>query len=212
MICKLRLPLVLFALSLVSSAAHAQAGVYALFTVDRLSGIKSSPILPAGVSYNDSVNPLGFTGGAYYDFKSYGPFRLGVDLRGSTVNSNRGAQTSSDGAGTHIYSGLAGVRMSFHTPVKFIKPYVEGAAGIARSNYGVLTNSGTSNFVTPGVQLQSNLEYHGYLGADIPFASFADWRVFEVGYGAINSFGSAAHTYPILSVSTGIVIHFPSLP
>jgi len=216
MIGKLRLPLVFPALALaftaLSSAAHAQAAIYGQFTVDRLSGIQSSPILAAGVAYNDSVNPLGFTGGAFYDFKSFGPFRLGVDLRGSTVNTHRGAQANSDGSGSHIYSGLGGVRLSFHTPIKYIKPYVEGAAGIGRSNYGVLTNSSTSKYVTPGVQLISNLEYHGYAGVDLPFAPFADWRVFEVGYGALNSFGNAAHTYPIMSISTGVVIHFPSLP
>jgi hypothetical protein len=62
------------------------------------------------------------------------------------------------------------------------------------------------------VQLINNLEYHGYAGVDLPFASFADWRVFEAGYGALQSFSNAAHTYPIVSISTGIVIHFPSLP
>lgn len=213
MIGKLRLPLVVPALALAlasfPSIAHAQAGVYAQFTVDRLSGIKSSPILPAGVAYNDSVNPLGFTGGAYYDFKSLGPVRLGVDLRGSTINSHRGAQANSDGAGAHIYSALGGVRVSFHTPLKYIKPYVEGAAGLGKSNYGVLSNASISNYVTPGVQTISNLEYHGYVGLEVPFAPFANWRVFEVGYGALNSFGNAAHTYPMMSVSSGIVLHMP---
>jgi len=213
MICKLRLPLVVPALALalatLPSIAHAQAGVYALFTTDRLSGIKSSPILPAGVVYNNSVNPLGFTGGAYYDFKSFGPVRIGADLRGSTINSKRGAQANSDGSGAHIYSALGGVRLSFHTPVKYIKPYVEGAAGLGRSNYGVLTNANVSTYVNPGVQTISNLEYHGYVGVDVPFAPFADWRMFEVGYGALNSFGNAAHTYPIMSISSGIVFHLP---
>lgn len=211
MICKLRLPLVVLAsaLAVFTSAAHAQAGVYATFTVERMSGIQSSPILPAGIAYNNSVNPLGFTGGAYYDFKSLGPVRLGVDVRGSSMNTHRGAQVSSDGAGAHIFSGLGGVRLSFHTPIKYIHPYVEGAAGIGRSNYGVLSNSSINNYVTPGVQTLSNLEYHGYVGVDVPFASFVDWRVFEVGYGALNSFGSAAHTYPIMSISSGVVFHLP---
>ena len=207
----MRLPLLVLASALAAftSAAHAQGGVYATFTVERLSGIQSSPILPAGVAYNDSVNPLGFTGGAFFDFKSIGPVRLGLDVRGSSINTVRGAQVGSNGPGTHIFSGLGGVRLSFHTPIKYIRPYVEGAAGIGRSNYGVLTNSNLNSYVTPGVQTVSNLEYHGYAGVDVPFAPFADWRMFEVGYGALNSFGNGAHTYPIMSISSGIVFHLP---
>ena len=213
MICKLRLPLVVAALALALAAlpsiAHAQAGAYGMFTVDRLSGIQTSPILPTGIPYNDYVNPLGFTGGAYYDFKTFGPVRLGVDVRGSSTNTYRGAQVSSNGSGAHIYSALAGVRLVFHTPVKYIKPYVEGAAGLGRTNYGVLSNASLAKYVNPGVQTISNLEYNGFAGVDVPFAPFADWRVFEVGYGAINSFGNAAHTYPMMSVSSGIVLHLP---
>ena len=93
--------------------------------------------------------------------------------------------------------------------MKYIKPYVEGAAGLGRTNYGVLSNASISNYITPGVQTVSNLEYHGYAGVDVPFAPFADWRVFEVSYGGLNSFGNAAHTYPIMSVSSGIVLHMP---
>ena len=104
---------------------------------------------------------------------------------------------------------LKAVQMELSTPVKYIKPYVEGAAGLGRSNYGVLSNASTANYITPGVQTISNLEYHGYVGVDIPVAPFADWRVFEAGYGALNSFGNAAHTYPIMSISTGVVLHLP---
>jgi hypothetical protein len=213
MIRTLRLPLAVLALALSASSqtAHAQADVYGMFTTDRLSGIQSSPILPAGVAYNDYVNPLGFTGGGFYDFKTFGPVRLGIDLRGSTTNTHRGAQVTSDGAGSHIYSGLAGVRGSFHVYKPYIKPYVQASAGVGRSNYGVLSNAGLYNYVRPGVQTVSNLEYHGYAGLDLSFASFADWRVFELGAGALNSFGSASHTYPILSISTGVVLHF-SIP
>ena len=211
MIRTLRLPLAALALafSALSATAHAQAAVYGMFSVERMSGIASSPILPAGVAYNNYVNPLGFTGGGYYDFKTFGPVRLGVDLRGSTINTHRGAQTNSDGAGAHIYSGLGGIRASFHTPKPYIKPYVQGSAGIGRSNYGVLSNAGLYQYIRPGIQTVSNLEYHVYAGADLSFTPWADWRVFEVGYGALNSFGSAAHTYPIMSISTGVVLHLP---
>ena len=46
---------------------------------------------------------------------------------------------------------------------------------------------------------------------DLRISSVIDWRVFEAGYGALNSFGSYAHTYPIYSVSSsGIVFHYPA--
>jgi len=212
MICKLRLPLAVLALALTSLpiTAHAQFGVYGMFSVNRLTGIQSSPLtalyIPAGFTaanaFNDDVNPLGFTGGAYYDFKTFGPVRLGADLRGSIVTSKRGAEVCCDGAGTRIESGLGGVRASFSTPKKWLKPYVQASAGIGRSNYGISTPSAT------GSGLYDNLEYHGYAGVDLAIVPYADWRVFEVGYGALNSFGSSSHTYPLKSITTGVVFHF----
>jgi hypothetical protein len=212
MIRTLRFPLAVLALALsaLSATAHAQLGAYGMFTVDRLSGIQSSPLLPAGVVYKNFVNPSGFTGGAFYDFKTFGPVRLGVDLRGSTLNTKRGAQANSDGDGAHLYSGLGGLRVAFHTPKYYLKPYAQISAGIGRSNYGVLNNASIFQYVRPGIQTVSNLEYHVYAGTDLQFAPWGDWRVFEAGYGALNSFGSAAHTYPILSISTGVVLHFPN--
>jgi hypothetical protein len=208
MIRTLRLPLavVVFAFLFLSGSAHAQFGGYALFSVEHQSGVQSSPLLAPGVAYNNAVNPLGFTGGAFYDFKSYGPVRLGVDARGSIVTTKRGAQAGSDGAGTKTGSGLLGVRASFHTPVKYIKPYVQGSAGLGRSNFGILYPSGTT---TAGSGLANAFEYHGYVGMDLQFVPFADWRVFEAGYGALTSSGNggASHTYPVLSISTGIVFH-----
>jgi hypothetical protein len=70
-----------------SASAYAQAGVYGMFTVDRLSNIASSP-LPAPTTTGpnarlNSADPLGGTGGVYYDFMKLGPVRLGADLRGS---------------------------------------------------------------------------------------------------------------------------------
>jgi hypothetical protein len=206
MIRRLLLPLALFALSI---PAHAQLGAYGLFTVDRMSGIQSSPLLAPGIVYNDHVNPLGFTGGVLYDFKTFGPVRLGVDLRGSATTTLRGAQADSDGSGARIYSGLGGVRASFRTRYSFLKPYLQASAGIGRSNFGVLNNASVSTPIRPGIPLSSGLEYHAYAGLDIPILPYVDFRVAEFGYGAIHTSGTAGHTYPIESVSTGIVIHFP---
>ena len=226
-----RFPLaVLFvALAAFSQTAHAQFSVYGEFTVDRLSNIVSSPVLNtlspgpcAGTqaspstsctSYNNSVNPLGFTGGVSYDIKTFGPATLAIDLRGAESNAKHGAQTFSEGTGAHIYSVLGGAHVSFRTFKPYLNPYVQGSIGYARTNYGVLTNAGATasgNTVFPGIATQNALEYHGYAGLDLRFLPYAAWRVFEVGYGAVQANGNYSHNYPIYSISTGVVLHFPT--
>jgi hypothetical protein len=230
MIRTLRLPLAVLALTLsaLSATASAQVSVYTLFTVDRMTGITSSPVLNTlsplpctgttttnCTAYNDHVNPLGFTGGVSYDFKTFGPVTLAADVRGSITRTHQGAQTLSEGAGAHLYSGLGGLEARFHTPKRYLLPYLEGAVGYGRSNYGVLTNAGVTsngNTIYPGVATQNNLEYHAYAGLDLKVVPSADWRVFEVGYGAAQAMGAYAHTYPIYSISTGVVFHFPPRP
>jgi hypothetical protein len=233
MIRTLRFSLAALALALpaLSVSAHAQFGAYGMFTATRMTGVTSSPVLnilsPAPcsgsvtvncTSYSNAVNPLGFTGGAFYEFKTLGPATLAVDLRGSTVRSKHGAQTLAEGAGAHIYSGLAGLRASFNTPYNPLKAYVQGSAGVGRSNYGVLTNdvfNGTTYPTTttyPGIPTQTGFEYHVYAGADLRFVPWADWRVFEVGYGGLHTSGTYAHDYPLYSISTGVVFRFPPRP
>jgi hypothetical protein len=217
--------LLLAAFALVVSA-HAQYSVYGTVTLDHLTGISSSPVLnsltPAPctqansgtpstscTAYRDTVDPIGFTGGAGYDFKNFGPITLGADLRGVIASGKQGAQTYSRGAGTRIYSGLGGVRATFHTPYRFLQPYVEGAAGYGRSNYGVLTNAQVSSSTTyPGISTQNNIEYHVYAGLDLRVLPVLDYRV-EVGYGALQELGNYSHSYPLYNISTGLVLHFP---
>ena len=173
---------------------HAQIGVYADFTGDRLGGLNSSPNDVPGVAYNNSVNPTGGSFGAFYDFKTVGPVRLGVDARFTHITDSRSGQTNSVGAGTHIYSTLGGVRASFHTPIKLLVPYVQASAGLGRSDYGLLTQ-----------QKVNNVEYHIYGGADLNLLPIVGWRVLEVGYGGLEG---GSHNYPIASISTGIVFRF----
>jgi len=227
MIRKLRLSFAVLALALSASSitAHAQFSAYAMFTVDRMTGITSSPILQTlsplpctgtattnCTAYNDRVNPLGFTGGAFYDFKTLGIVTLGVDLRGGVTSAHHGAQTYAEGTGAHIYDGLGGIRATFHTPYKLLAPYAQGSFGYARSNFGVLTNAGVNSggsTIYPGIPTQSGLEYQGTAGLDLRFLPYADWRVFEVNYGAIETSGTYSHSYPVYSISTGVVFHIP---
>ena len=200
-----------------AASAHAQFSVYGTVTVDRISGINSSPVLStlSPTTYKNSVNPIGFTGGGSYDFKTVGPALLSADLRGVYETSKRGAQNNSDGAGTIHYAGLGGVRATFHTPFPILRPYVLGSAGYARSNYGVLTDAlfnGTvypSSPIRPGIPTQNGLEYHVFAGLDLHFLPGFDFRLFEVGYGGIEAFGTYAHNYPLYSLSSGLVFHIP---
>jgi hypothetical protein len=197
-----------------TTIAHAQFGVYGNVTVNRLSGQQGSPYAPENADpasctgnnavtcqVNNSVDPLGGGGGVYYDFKTLGPVRIGADIRGTITDSRQGAYTFSRGSGTRIYSTLGGIRGSFHTPIKLIKPYIQLSAGLGRSDYGLFTGS--------AIVVHNNLQYEGFAGVDLKILPYMDFRVVELGYGALTSFGTNSHTYPIGTISTGVVFHLP---
>ena len=196
--------LLLAAATFVTATAHAQLGVYGTFTATRLSNLKSSPEATNPAAVNNDVSPLGGTGGVYYDFLKLGPVKLGADLRGSIVTTQRGAYINANGGGARINSALFGVRAVFHVPVlhSILRPYLQGSAGVGRTNYGLLYGNN-------GVVLKSNFEYMGFAGVDIPLAPFMDFRLVELGVGALNPFGTNSHNYPLQSVSSGVVFHLP---
>ena len=202
--------LVLAAVTAVATAsAHAQLGVYGEFTVNRLSNIASSPLPETPTTLankrNDTVDPIGGTGGVYYDFLKLGPVKLGADLRGSILTTKRGAYVNFNGSGARIYSALGGVRAVFHTPFVPLKPYIQGSVGLGRTDYGLISASSTNGQVV----LHNNFEYEGLAGLDIKLLPVLDWRVAEFGYGGLNPFGADSHNYPIKQVSMGFVFHLP---
>jgi hypothetical protein len=189
-------------------SAHGQAGIYGMFTVDRLSNIASSP-LPATPTNGpnarlSTADPLGGTGGIYYDFMKLGPVRLGADVRGSILTTKRGANVSFNDAGAHIYSVLGGVRGTFHTKYAPLKPYIQASVGLGRSDYGLSNTTASGNVI-----IYNNFEYEGLAGLDIKLLPIMDWRVAEFGYGGLNPFGTFSHNYPIKQVSMGFVFHLP---
>lgn len=187
-----------------TTSAHAQVGVYGMFTVDRLSNIQSSPLLPSPAPQVDPVNPLGGTGGVYYDFLKLGPIKLGADLRGSILTTKRGAYVTANAGGTRIYSTLGGIRGVFHTPIAPLKPYIQLSAGLGRSDYGLSPTTNGGHII-----LYNNFEYEGLAGLDVKLLPIMDWRVAELGYGGLNPFGTYSHNYPIKQVSMGFVFHLP---
>lgn len=194
-----------------------------MFTADQLSNIKSSPLpVPAGldgVTRSDSVNPLGGTAGVYYDWKNFGPVRLGFDARGTILNTKRGAYEDFNGPGAKMYSALGGVRATFHTRYRPLKPYIQGSAGWARSNYGLSTDASTASnncvgnaYFTPScgpTPLYNNFEWQALAGLDIKLLPIMDWRAVELGYGGLDPFGDNGHNYPVKQISTGLVFHLP---
>src|ERR1700719_1084402 len=144
-----------------TTSLHPQAGVYGIFREDVPTNIPSSPLLPSPAPQVDPVNPLGGTGGVYYDFLKLGPIKLGADLRGSILTTKRGAYVTANAGGTRIYSTLGGIRGVFHTPLAPLKPYIQLSAGLGRSDYGL--------FNAPGghITLYNNFEYEGLAGLDV---------------------------------------------
>jgi hypothetical protein len=186
----------------VSATAHAQLGVYGTYTANRLSGLTCFAPAPATCSgANGTVNPSGVQGGIYYDFKSFGPIRLGGDLRGGVARSNKSASTSAGGDNlTTQNSVMVGARAVVKTPFSWLKPYGEVAGGWARSDVTEPTHT-YDNFA----------QYEGFVGADIHVLPVVDLRAIELGIGNMNRFGSGNGPTSVMvkTIAIGVVFHLP---
>ncbi len=129
-------------------------------------------------------------------------------LRGSILSTKRGAYVNFNGPGARIYSALGGVRAVFQTPVKSLKPYIQGSVGLGRSDYGLYSGRPASSAALPNI-IYTNFQYEGLAGLDIKMLPIMDWRVAEFGYGGLDPFGTNSHNYPIKQVSMGFVFHLP---
>lgn len=192
--CRTAFGVATFLFLLCSIAVRAQLGVYGTVTGERMGGFTCTD--PRGVcaSSGGTVRPYGGSFGAYYDFRSIGPVRLGVDLRGSVLNSNKSATTytSSTDAVRH-YAVLGGVRGEFHTPFRWLYPYAQVSAGYGRTN-------AASTLVT---QYSNYTQVQGFVGADVPLLPMLDLRAIELGAGEV--FGPSSHS--IQSIGIGVVFH-----
>lgn len=194
--CRTASGLAAFLFLLFSFTAHAQVGVYGTVTGERVPGFTC--LAPDGqcASTGGVVRPYGGTFGGYYDFRSMGPFRLGVDLRGSVLNSNKSAVTYS--ASTDFvrhYSALGGLRAELRMPLSWLHPYAQVSAGLGRSN---------AAFVDGNPDIYQNFtQVQGFVGADITLLPVLDLRAIELGAGEM--FGPSNHS--IQSIGIGVVFH-----
>jgi hypothetical protein len=203
-----------------AAVARAQVGIYGTYSASRMSGIDcystapvqctsgaaggtvdpiTGAVIPAA---KGSVNPSGIQGGIYYDFKTFGPVRLGLDLRGGVGRSNKSAALAGGGKNyTTSNLFLAGVRGSFKTRYSFLTPYVQLSAGYDRSNAANPTRE-FNNFV----------QYEAFAGVDIHVFPVLDLRPVELGIGNMNRIGEGqgASSVGVKTIAAGIVIHLPS--
>jgi hypothetical protein len=218
------------------AAAHAQLGVYGEYGVQQYGGVQCLATAPitcsngapgvsaSGSKSTGSISPTGGLGGVYYDFKTYGPVRLGVDFRAGNNHANKSA--SGSGGGDALTTGnffLGGVRGSFHTRYSWLKPYAQVSVGYARSNLtepscatssgGILLCGGA--VTNPNPRYDDNfLQIEGFVGADIKIFPVMDFRAIELGYGNMNRLGSGssfdeASSVSVKSLGAGVVFHLP---
>src|ERR1700744_3467817 len=75
------------------TAAQAQFAAYGMVSGERLKAVKCTDPQNICASPDGTVRPYGGTLGAFYDFRTYGPINLGIDVRASFLNSNKSAFT-----------------------------------------------------------------------------------------------------------------------
>jgi hypothetical protein len=210
---------------LAASSARAQFGVYGMYTgtdLTRITCLAATTTPPAACSSpNGNVKPFGGTVGAYYDFHTYGPVRLGVDLRGDFLHANKsGADATGGDRATIVHNVLAGIRGTFHTPISILRPYAQISAGWASSNAtepSCLTTLGTTLLCSDQVdtatprKLDNFLQVEGFIGADLRVFPILDLRPIELGYGNMNRMGSGNGdgSLGVRSIGAGLVFHLP---
>jgi hypothetical protein len=113
-------------------------------------------------------------------------------VRGSIMNTKRGAYENFNGPGARIYSVLGGVRGTFHPPIKVLKPYVEGLVGLGRRDYGLFVYQAPSPAPLP-TKIYSNFEWQVLAGLDLKVLPIMEY----------------SHNYPVKQVSSGFVFHLP---
>ncbi len=201
-------------LALAAPSAHAQTvAIYGTVTAQHLGGLSytavgNTPGLTLATRTDGSINPIGGTGGIYYNFRQIGPIRLGVDGRFTIANTNHGASPAAAGSGGRLYTVLGGLRATFPGHYTIFAPYAQASFGIARSDFG----NGGPNGVSPTsgqVQISHGFAYQGLVGLDIHALPALDIRLPEFGIGGVTGVSGQPGNHLLDSVSVGIVLHLP---
>jgi hypothetical protein len=145
----------------------------------------------------DNITARTFYGaniGGYVNFFHAQRFDAGVDVRDSIVTGNN----------ARLNSFLVGARFIAKPIAESFKPYLQLSVGIGSSK-------------PPRSPIRLNRAQYGVFGGvDYTLAKHVDFRVFELGYGAVSTVNSGdfggTQTFPssrLFSVSTGLVFRVP---
>ena|ERR1035437_426992 len=167
---KLRYLATVVALALTTVALHAQVGLYLNPIAIRVSNSVADSGPYAFLGQNSTSNVFyGYNLGGYYDFLHSGKLDTGFDVRFSDLHANNAM----------MRNFLIGVRFSGKPFDRPFRPYVQASIGEGTSK---------SPFATVHV---SKVNYAILGGVDYTLARHVDWRVAEIGYGALTTVSSA---------------------
>lgn len=196
--------------------AHAQGAVYGMVTAQNLDGLTYNTVgrgtaNTVVTNTNGSFSPIGGVGGVYYDFRSIGRVRLGIDVRGSIASSAHGADPTSAGSGGRLYTAMGGLRATFPTKYRLLAPYAQGSIGFARTDGGRTPDvsfNGALPLQNGRIVIDHGLAYQGFAGLDLKVLPYMDVRIVELGIGAISGVTNSPGSHLLESAGIGLVFHF----
>jgi hypothetical protein len=194
---KLRYLATVVAFALTTVALHAQVGLYFNPIAIRVSNSVADTSSSYAFLGQDSTSNVfsGYNLGGYYDFFHSGKIDTGFDVRFSDLHANNAM----------LRNFLVGVRVSGKPFSRPFRPYLEATIG-----EGVTKAPNSTLHI-------SKVDYAFFGGVDYRLAKHVEWRVAEIGYGALTTVSSATvgggGTFGIppsklVTFSTGLVFRF----
>ena len=194
---KLRYLATVVALALTTVALHAQVGLYFNPIAIRVSNsvADTGPYAFLGQAPSTSNVFYGYNLGGYYDFLHSGKLDTGFDVRFSDLHANNAM----------LRNFLVGLRVSGKPFSRPFRPYLEATIG-----------DGSSKAPNSTLHI-SKVDYAFFGGVDYRLAQHVEWRVAEIGYGALTTVSSATvgaggtvaiPPSKLVNFSTGLVFRF----
>jgi hypothetical protein len=176
---KFRLLTAILSLTLATSVAHAQIGLYGNFDTTRL----------VDNNFHTTTWFYGPGFGVYYDFLHLGPVSLGADLRGNVLW----------GKDQKYRSGLIGLRLAAKPPLLPIRPYLQGSLGVGGSNVSTVNGTYSQRFL---YEILGGVDFTIFPHLDLRLAEIGYDRMSGLREGTVEP------TDTLFTAATGVVFRF----